>query len=384
MFFLFLPLSLFLLIFNSTPSFAGKARMESLGGEDVSYYYFDDPRNVLTNPAHMNVIKDFIAFEWGADQDRVEGGNSTPKAEGGFFKSSDFFIYGLYLGQDEGYINRNDATNSLTDTNLLNQDNSSELFIAGNIGNEWGTSVKVSKSKDEGTGVNRSQESVSVKFGTVMGNLGAHLKLVLFDKSTGGATDAESFRNDMTFTLGANYSIENFIIYGQSIRDGYEYNRVSDGQKDVTSKKRAYVAGGGHSYQLNERAKMFFNVCYKRITVERNSNLADPNSSNTGLTNTTEWLVPLTFGLEAQVKDWLILRGAITQNLLSNSKKSYSYNNRTERTTTNVNSGASIYLGKLKIEGLIGVGDTANNDGNKKGVLSLGNVLTKTSMIYSF
>ncbi|MBF0359888.1 MAG: hypothetical protein HQK49_02700 [Oligoflexia bacterium] len=379
--FLFLFSSLFLtsFLFYSENSYAGKARTESLGGDDVSYYYFDDPRNILTNPAHLNTIKDFIVFEWGNDADAVETGSSAPKGEGGFFKSSDFFIYGLYLGHDEGYVNRNDVINgtSASTPNFLYQDNSAEVFIAGNIGNEWGTSVKVSKSKDEQAGARRSQESMSVKFGTVMGNLSANLRLVLFDKSQGGSTDAEEFRNHMTLTLGASYSIENFIIYGQSIRDGYDYNAPAGGT-EIISKKRMYLFGGGHSYQLSERAKMFVNVTYKRSTLDKTSAM-----TTTPLrAETVEWIIPLTLGMEAQVKDWLILRGSISQYILSGNTNG-AHLTKTERSTTNVSSGASICLGKLKIEGLIGVGDTTSNS-TKKGVLSLGNVLTRASMIYSF
>ncbi|MBF0314553.1 MAG: hypothetical protein HQK50_12125 [Oligoflexia bacterium] len=375
---LFALLIFVLSLLFAADSYASKARMDSLGGEERARYYFDDSRNILINPAYINIVKDFLIFEWGNDTDSADSGATGPKGEGGVYKSGDFFIYGIYLGNEDGHSNRALATSG-TNSAILYQDNPVELFIGGNLGNEWGASIKISQNHDE-QGVKKTQQALSVKFGTIMKRLEGYVNVNIYDKSLGGVTTSEEFRNDLAATAGASYIWSDFIFYSSVASDGHTYRR-DDGQKDGRYTTKSLTVGGGRSVQVSERAKMFYDLHYIWNESQRDYNTA---AAGAGVKDYTHyWKLPITFGLEVQAKDWLALRGAISQTLLSkfynNDKK-----NRSERNTTNVNSGASLIFGKLKIEGLIGIGDNAAVTSGKKGVLSLGNVLTRTSITYSF
>lgn len=371
-------LALIFCCLSSGKSFASKARMEALGGESNIFYYVNDSRNIFYNPAYVNLVKDFMIVEWGKNHDQKEASSYAPKPEGGAIKMGDAFVYGIYLGNTEGHENRALAANGGTQY-VLNQDNSFEVFLGGDAGMNWGASVKYSQSSDEESGFLKEQESLKMRFGILSGRLESFLQFGLYDKSKGGETTSEEFRNDLTFFGGINYFVDNLVFYFSGSTDGHEYKRAADGQLDRDYSYLGLKFGGGQTYQMDEGSKIFVDLHYYRERKKTRINMAQGSAAKS---KTDLWRMPLTIGLESNVMTWLTLRGSITQNLLSKVTTS-ARKDKTERNTTNVNAGATIELGKVKIDGLIGMTDNTGAS-SKSGFLSTSNLLTRVSLSYWF
>jgi hypothetical protein len=369
----FSPSLLILTFIISQKSFASKARMNSLGGDLTAFYYMNDSRNIFFNPSYVNLNKDFIIFEWGADNHSL-GSEASPKSEGGFFKSVDNFNYGLYLGHEGGYTGRN-KTNSST---ILPQDNPLEVFIAGDAGIQWGASAKLSNSNDETTGVSRKNSALQVKVGAILGNLEGNILLDLLDKSTGGANEKEEYKGDLGYTLGVNYFLNDISIYTRLEHSGFDYKRSLDGKLDYKNEEDILTVGIGQIFQLNEKAKLFSD-----LHLENSKSLDKKNLSSTPSISEVKLLkLPFTLGLETPVREWLVLRASIKQNIYSN-KTNASNKKQTLEKTTEVNAGGSIDFGKLKVDGVIGTTDTSGSS-SKSGLLSFSNLLTQVSFNYWF
>ena len=99
--------------------------------------------------------------------------------------------------------------------------------------------------------------------------------------------------------------------------------------------------------------------------------------------------LPVTMGIETNVKEWLTLRGSITQNVFFNSSKytgGGATANNTNEDTTNVEAGMGLNFGNLRIDGVIG---NSGPDGtvaadNESGVLSLDRLMSRVALHYTF
>ncbi|MBY0412824.1 MAG: hypothetical protein K2Q18_01600 [Bdellovibrionales bacterium] len=81
----------------STNAFASKARVEALNQDSVrGSEYISDSRNIFRNPAHLNTMSNYLVTEWGTAASTDS--QTAPRAEGGFFRETGSFNYGLYLG----------------------------------------------------------------------------------------------------------------------------------------------------------------------------------------------------------------------------------------------------------------------------------------------
>ncbi len=225
-------------------TFASKARVDSLGGESVTHHYMQDGRHILLNPATLNLNRDFMTFEWGKDKEGAASTENGPKPEGGLFKSIGPFLYGIYLGADEGHENRDEIV-LLTSNNsgILYQDNPVELFIAGDAGTQWGFSIKYSKNIQDQTGVPKSQQSFTSKFGLITGPFDLRIILNLLDKSRGGLTPGEEFRGKTGFLIEGSYSLKEVTLYLEGQMSGYNYYRASDGRKDIEKESTQFKLG---------------------------------------------------------------------------------------------------------------------------------------------
>lgn len=376
----FFIFSIFILIISQSTLWASRARMQSLGGENIAWSYFNDPRNIFINPAYINLNRDYLTFELGSDYDGVESIPDKPKAQGGYFKGIGYFVAGVYLGRDTGTFERLeiDAGNP---PNFLYPDNPIEIFLGGDAGIEWGGSVEITDGQNQLSGIDRTQSSLKINIGVLTGPYEPYVRLSIYDKSNGGENVSESFKSHLGTTFGMNYFYERLIIHGEYSNRGHEYYRALDGIRDNLLEKKNITLGFGTSQQLNDLAKMYTDLSFHQTNTYLAKELSTPAS--TVYSKTKSWHLPITIGIEIQAKDYLIIRASIQQDVISRKmnilgKKSSSKN------STLISAGAGFILDKLKIDGMIGTTGTKGEKNDNVGVLSLNNILAQTSLTYFF
>jgi len=94
--------------------------------------------------------------------------------------------------------------------------------------------------------------------------------------------------------------------------------------------------------------------------------------------------------MEADATSWLVVRGAVSQNLILGQSKTTVTNTPDAKSTiansTVVNAGATLNFGKLKVDGLVGTTGTTGTTGagTNTGVLQTNNLLTRVGVTYAF
>ena len=78
---------------------------------------------------------------------------SQPKPQGGFFRKTGDWAYGVYLGNESNTSSLLRLTAESTATELLKSDNTVDLFIGRDQGNlKWGWNLLHSSNKQENSG----------------------------------------------------------------------------------------------------------------------------------------------------------------------------------------------------------------------------------------
>ncbi len=318
--------------------FASKARLESLSqNSSTGSNYILDSRSVFKNPGLMNEYTNFIITEWGSDAMNNADSNTNPKAEGGLFKKWGYFNYGVYLGNEDARANALRKLAEGTSTSgLLEQDNRVDLFFGG----------------DDGS--------------------------IYTDK-------AANYDGKLNLTVGGNYFLSSSLnIFAEVNRRGFDY-KANGAKKEY--KEQTILVGVGHIMELSNKAKVFMDANLKVYQNELTS------SASTAL---DQWMIPLTFGLEAPALSWLSLRGSVSQYVFSSTTNDYGKGvvkkKKNMNNTTAVNAGASLIFGAVAIDGVVGLTDTtlshttptSSSAGTKNGVLNLDDLLTRVSLSYYF
>lgn len=352
----------------STNAFASKARVEALGQDGVrGSEYISDSRNVFRNPAVLNDTKNYLVTEWGTAA--VSDSPTAPRAEGGFFREAGSFAYGLYLGNSNG--RDPGARDGATATDYLNQTNAMDLFFAGDMGVKWGAKLHYASSKDQQTGAfERKNTAFGLGLGAVMGSAEAYLDLDLSDKSTGAAAAGDEWKLKPSFLVGGSYAWEGTTFFANYSNSKYEVKTATT----ATTKESIITVGAGRIMEINPTARVFTDA---KVILETDE-VAAGKTKNTTL--------PVTLGMEAEATSWLTLRGSVAQNVILNDNKNTAGKKSTTNNTTNVNAGATLNFGKLKVDGVIGTTDAnrAATTASEKGVLATDNLLTRVGVTYMF
>ncbi len=350
----------------STNAFASKARVEALGQDSVrGSEYISDSRNVFRNPAVLNDTKNYLVTEWGTAA--ISDTSAAPRAEGGFFREAGSFAYGLYLGNSNG----SDTTNR-NGTNFLNQTNAMDLFFAGDMGVKWGAKVHYAGSKDETGTFEKKNSAFGLGLGLVAGSAEGYVDLTLSDKSTGAtAAAAHQWKQKPSFVVGGSYAWEGTTFFANYTSSKYEVTTTAT----ATTKDSGINVGAGRIMEINPTARIFTDVTLKMTT----------NEVAAGKTKTNK--LPVTLGVEAEATSWLTLRGSVAQNVILNDTKNTAGKKSSTTNSTDVNAGATLNFGKLKVDGVIGT--TGGNRGtgtvgSEQGVLATDNLLTRVGVTYMF
>lgn len=351
----------------STNAFASKARVEALGQDGVrGSEFISDSRNVFRNPAVLNDTKNYLVTEWGtaATTDTA----AAPRAEGGFFREAGSFAYGLYLGNSNG---RDNAARTSAAGTYLNQTNAMDLFFAGDMGVKWGAKLHYASSKNEVLSATQTKKNTAfgLGLGAVMGSAEAYLDLDLSDKSTGGAAATDEWKLKPSFLVGGSYAWEGTTFFANYSSSKYEVKTATT----ATTKDSAITVGAGRIMEINPTARIFTDA---KVVMTTNEVAAGKTKTNT---------LPVTLGMEAEATSWLTLRGSVAQNVILNDTKNTAGKKSTNTNTTNVNAGATLNFGKLKVDGVIGTTAAARNGASaEEGVLATDNLLTRVGVTYMF
>ena len=363
----------------STNAFASKARMIALGQGNESRV-IGDTRSVFINPAEVNNYKNYIVTEWGTSTNTTDT-DAAPRAEGGFFRETGSFSYGLYLGNNDSRIAvEDDAANAFDQ-----KTNSLDLFFGGDMGVKWGARVHHASSKDEsatGTGsatLTQKTSAFGLGLGAIHGDLSGSINVDLADKANGTsgtagiAGDESKLKPSYTVDLGYNWQ-------GNTFYAAYESNKREETIAAVkeTMKTSEVRVGWGRTHEVNPTARVFTDAYFASGKVQN----ANGKETSTKL--------PVTVGFETEATSWLTLRGSVSQNVVLGTTKTSPVNGtatkKTDANTTNVNGGATLTFGKLKVDGVIGTTDGARNAATQadKGVLATDNLMTRVGVTYNF
>jgi hypothetical protein len=344
----------------STSAFATKSRMTALGqDEDRGSQYLNDTRNKFRNAAHVNNMNNYVVTEWGA--------NAT--AEGGMFRDSGNFAYGLYFNDQNNNVERTGVDAGTGTVDFEDQTNRLDLFFGGDAGVQWGARVHYASSENEANSTENS--TMGLGFGVLMGDLSAYANLDLSDESegsfnaAGGATAdaADKFEADLGLNLGVAYDWNNWTFHADYDKKGDE---TTIGGTKSESEDTTITVGAAQVHEISSTSMVFTALDYM--------NMKDDNAGSETKTNN----VKATVGFEADATSWLTWRGSISQNVIMGTEEQPSGEKDTQRDSTNVNAGASLTFGKLMVDGTIGA------SGGKSGALRLDEAFTNVAVSYWF
>jgi hypothetical protein len=348
---------------------ASKSRMVALGQDsEEGSYYLVDGRNFFKNPAAIILMKSFVITEWGDASNGIADTNSTPHAEGGFFSSDgDGFNYGLYLGSEVGSYNQEKSNSNAS---LMLQDNRLDIFLGGDAGFGWGARVHFAQGQDEQSAGNfeRSHSSLGVGLGLLYGDLESYVNLDTKNESQGATNKEDSWKGDLGLKAGAVYHLTAASLYVQYYDFSYQYASVGSATQE--SSFTEIIAGVGKVVDLNREARLMFDLSYYQ------------RSDKASAGNGSQVRVPLNLAFEADLKEWLSVRGSVKQNIYGFTKdsaqRSMSYAN-----STSVMAGVTISLDQLKIDGLLGMVGSSGTTA-QTGMLSGDTLLSRISLSYLF
>lgn len=342
----------------STSAFATKTRMNALGQDsERGSQYLNDTRNAFRNAAHVNNMNNYVVTEWGADGE----------AEGGMFRDSGNFAYGLYFNDQNGNRERENLGGSTSTFN--DQTNRLDLFFGGDAGVQWGARVHYASSENESS--NLENDAMGLGFGVLMGDLSAYANLDLKDESTGSQVDDKDvWEADLGLNVGVAYDWNNWTFHADYAKNGEEVTLET--ADNFENDRSMFTVGAAQVHEISSTSMVFTALDYKNSKTES----AGAETKNNALS--------ATIGFEADATSWLTWRGSIAQNVFIGDTEMPSGDTNTDRDSTSVNAGASLTFGKLMVDGTIGATDGSSPGTTKEGSLRLDEVFTNVAVSYWF
>lgn len=340
----------------STGAYASKARVNALQNS----FLLTDTTNILTNPAELNNMKNFVITEWGKDDSTA----AQTTAEGGFFKDAGKFAYGFYFGND----NDNSFNSDRQAANFLQRDNTLNLFFAGDMGIQWGAKVAYASAKDEQTNTyKKDQSSVGLALGAIWKDLKVNADIDVKDESKGDNTSASyKWENKLGYDIAAKYAMMGFEFFGNYQSHGYDKTLATKDEYTVTE----WSVGAGKTHEVAKTARLFTDVKWTSGHDKTKGGTPDENWQNA---------LKATVGFEADATSWLVLRGAFSGKVIGYNKDK-NKKKQTDVDQSDVSAGATLNFGQLKVDGMIGDNAGAGDNGQ----LRTDTLLTQVAVHYWF
>lgn len=366
----------------SSPAFASRARLESLGEGKNGSFYIDDSRNMFLNPASIVRYKKKMMLELGgvtAAGTADTGANAaSSRPQGGFTNTFGDFTYALYLN------NTSDRAINTLGTVFAPSD-ALEFALAGEGSVNWGVSVL--------HGGNRAGADFgrywAARFGVekdaiaLFGTIGIESKASDATAALAAGTPLE-VKGNTSIDLGATYKMDEMTIFGKFLTTKATW--TASGTTANEGKTTAFGIGAGWKKEMTKSTNMFVRVEADSTKTENTNVVGNPLIA---ATNVSAWNVPVVLAAETQAMSWLAIRGSIAHSLLGQNLLT-----QTDLANlTTVSAGIGMTFGDLVIDGMVAsnaLNNTTDNIGFGTGANSGSNfgfgddMITRIGLTYNF
>ncbi len=364
----------------SGSALASKARLEALGEGSNGSQYLMDNRNIFLNPAQANYFKDMVTFEAG-DTTNEDDDAGSPNAEGGFLKAHGNMVYGVFFGHEDATSQQLKRASSATATiqDAVEDENTWDLFVAGDAGVQWGVNLSYQGNKNEQDDFGGTADEDEVKVdslrasvGVISGDTEVFLKTSLAD--TAEVDGFVDFKMKSRYDIGASHNISGGTVFARY--SAFEAEQSEGSNEDW--KQTAISLGWGKVKKLNDSASFNYSVAYSTVDGEGHA-----YSSNGDYKSMR---VAASMGIEVMAKEWLTLRASVGTNLL-NEEENDAGDKTSGSDSTKVAAGASFIWGDFQLDGMIGNTDgttTGESTSTGNGTLRTDSLLSRISATYRF
>lgn len=338
-----------LIILSASVAWGSKARLLSLQGAD----HIVDNQTIFRNPAHLNLLGQYITFEMGA---------AGTAAEGGFARTLNS---GAKLS---AYVGSRNATATFATTDIrtgngyVGQNNPLEItYATGNMGFSGSISMIDDKA-------NLIKETSAIgKFGMMLDSAEFYTHLYLVsqaEKANGTQRDKISAPRVL---VGGAITSDDIRYYGTALY-GQAKNDIAGATPTSTTIKDMNVMLAFEDRSMRTADN---DIYYGAQVQYVNRDVGGQKITGTQL--------PVFLGMEMPVTEWATFRGSVSQNLLVGSIKDETATN-TEPTGINNNATVTAGLGlkykKLVVDGALAAASSGNINGTS--------FLTTASATYNF
>lgn len=344
------------LTFASASAFASTARMNALGATATNVQAVttaDDVQEIFYNPAKVFNFGDVLTIE--------------TAGEGGFIRSHGDSKYGIYFNNKSATFAELIAKANAApfSAGLLTEQNPFEVFYGTKGGDlAWALSFKYSQAEDKKNSLKANTMGLRAGVGTDAYE--AYINLGLAGKSESAAVTAQ---NDLGLRIGGEYFLGDSTVYADIVNNSAKVTASSTDTK--VTKMDIQV---GYETKVKQEGAIFF---YGAKLASKETKAGD----NAKVTSTK---LPVYAGIEGDVAAWLTLRGYMSQSVLLNSTKEIDSTGGTTSegtglTDTAANLGATLKLGKVSIDGLLGLANGAT-----AGHLNSSDLMSQVALNYAF
>jgi hypothetical protein len=374
----------------AAPAFASKARLQALGEDNYGSQYINDNRNIWLNAAQVNNHKDLVTYEFGTENTVDDA--SSPRGEGGVFKTMGNMVYGVQFGGASSTANGLRAASGLTGAN---ETNNADVFVGGDAGFKWGANLGYSKNSNEVRTDGASSESMRTRLGVIMGDTQAYANINLINNAKGTNATGAKFEGDLGYQIGLIHAWNGNTIFAD-YRSFDASNRLAGVKNDIGLKQ--LQVGIGRVERLNDKTNLFLKAQYVMGSVENDrlkalataSQFGGASGCGTGnaalaCSEYDSMQVPVVIGLETEAASWLTLRASVSQVVWGSEEDKK--NERSITDSTSINAGATLKFGELSVDGVIGnsaTGAATSANGTDSGTIRTDSLMSRVAMTYRF
>ncbi len=367
----------------AAPAFASKARLQALGEDNYGSQYINDNRNIWLNAAQVNNHKDLVTYEFGTENTADDA--SSPRGEGGVFKTMGNMVYGVQMGAASSTGNGLRLASGLTGAN---ETNNLDVFVGGDAGMKWGANLGYARGANEVRADGASTESMRTRLGVIMGDLQVYANVNLINNAKGTDATADKFEGDLGYQVGVIQAWDGNSVFADY--RSFDAESTSSGTKEDISLSQLQV-GIGRVERLNDKTNLFLKASYVMGEVENDRNVgsafgtAGCDATVLACEEYSTSQLPVVVGLETEAASWLTLRASVSQVVWGSEEDKK--NERSITDSTSINAGATLKFGELSVDGVIGnnaAGGVTTANGTDSGTIRTDSLMSRVAMTYRF